>query len=156
MSDDRNIRHRFTVPAADNVVNEWIEKQSNLGFSIRTLIKAFVKAYGYQDATCLEFGTAVKRRGRPPKQVQIQYDNMMDVTSVQSQDDLQNDSEVEEVLPAFVETNPMNDAVMGMFNNTSIPQNIPQPKPNQTSSANTGTTNITSDDDGFVDPESLF
>ena len=37
MSDDKNVRHRFTVPAADDVVNKWIENQSNLGFSLRVL-----------------------------------------------------------------------------------------------------------------------
>ena len=50
MSDDKNIRHRFTVPTADVKVNEWIESQSNLGFSLRVLIKAFIREYGIQDA----------------------------------------------------------------------------------------------------------
>lgn len=80
MSDERNIRHRFTVPSADVKVNEWIETQSNLGFSLRVLIKAFIRDYGMQDATCLELGTGVKRRGRPPKNAQIHMSQMLDDT----------------------------------------------------------------------------
>lgn len=78
MSDDKNVRHRFTVPVADKTVNQWIESQSNLGFSLRVLIRAFVRDYGNQDATCLELGTEVKKRGRPPKQARIQLGQMMD------------------------------------------------------------------------------
>ena len=74
--DEKNIRHRFTVPIADTKVNDWIKNQSNLGFSLRVLIKAFVKEYGYQDATCLELGTEVKRRGRPPKALKAQVDSI--------------------------------------------------------------------------------
>lgn len=77
MSDDKNVRHRFTVPSADVIVNEWIEAQSNLGFSLRVLIKAFVRQYGVQDATCLELGVSVKSPGRPPKSATIGYDNMI-------------------------------------------------------------------------------
>ena len=75
MSDDKNIRHRFTVPTADVKVNEWIESQSNLGFSLRVLIKAFIREYGIQDATCLELGVQVKKKGRPPKSAQIRYNS---------------------------------------------------------------------------------
>ena len=149
MADDRNLRHRFTVPVADTVVNEWIEKQSNLGFSIRTLINAFVKAYGIQDATCLEFGAAVKKRGRPPKQVQIQYDNMMADADVS--DDIASD-------PSFITADPSSDAVMGMFKQTAVqeqkapvvkPAAAPVSKPEEDAS-------VKSDEEGFVDPESLF
>ena len=76
MSDDKNIRHRFTVPTADVKVNEWIESQSNLGFSLRVLIKAFIREYGIQDATCLELGVQVKKKGRPPKSAQIKYNSL--------------------------------------------------------------------------------
>lgn len=78
MSDDKNIRHRFTVPTADVKVNEWIESQSNLGFSLRVLIKAFIREYGIQDATCLELGVQVKKKGRPPKSAQIRYNSFED------------------------------------------------------------------------------
>lgn len=87
MSDDKNVRHRFTVPVADVKVNQWIESQSNLGFSLRVLIKAFVRNYGYQDATCLEFGTEVKKRGRPSKQMKIQLGQMLDDEDEDIQDD---------------------------------------------------------------------
>lgn len=76
MSDDKNMRHRFTVPKGDDVVNEWIETQSNLGFSLRVLIKAFVRQYGMKDATFVEFGKAVGKQGRPRKEDGISYERM--------------------------------------------------------------------------------
>lgn len=87
MSDEKNVRHRFTVPVADTRVNEWIEAQSNLGFSLRVLIKAFMREYGVQDATCLELGVQVKKKGRPPKSAQIQYGNMENVQIPDDQED---------------------------------------------------------------------
>lgn len=71
MGEDKNVRHRFTVPAGDTSVRTWIEAQSNLGFSLRILIKAFIRDYGIQDATCLELGIPVSRVGRPPKKAEI-------------------------------------------------------------------------------------
>lgn len=98
MSDEKNVRHRFTVPVADTRVNEWIETQSNLGFSLRVLIKAFMREYGMQDATCLELGVQVKKKGRPPKSAQIQYGNMENVTMQDSQlDDSEDTDESEQV-----------------------------------------------------------
>lgn len=98
MSDEKNVRHRFTVPVADTRVNEWIETQSNLGFSLRVLIKAFMREYGMQDATCLELGVQVKKKGRPPKSAQIQYGNMENVTMQDSQlDDSDDMGESEQV-----------------------------------------------------------
>lgn len=99
MSDEKNVRHRFTVPVADTRVNEWIETQSNLGFSLRVLIKAFMREYGMQDATCLELGVQVKKKGRPPKSAQIQYGNMENATIQDSQfDDLEDSDESEQVV----------------------------------------------------------
>lgn len=99
MSDEKNVRHRFTVPVADTRVNEWIETQSNLGFSLRVLIKAFMREYGIQDATCLELGVQVKKKGRPPKSAQIQYGNMENATMQDSQfDDLEDSDESEQVV----------------------------------------------------------
>lgn len=98
MSDEKNVRHRFTVPIADTRVNEWIETQSNLGFSLRVLIKAFMREYGMQDATCLELGVQVKKKGRPPKSAQIQYGNMENVITQDSQlDDSEDTDESEQV-----------------------------------------------------------
>lgn len=76
MADDKNVRHRFTVPAEDTLVNQWIEAQSNLGFSLRVLIKAFVRDQGIKDATCLELGQAVKKRGRPTNQQKLEMMNV--------------------------------------------------------------------------------
>lgn len=78
MADEKNVRHRFTVPVGDAIVNDWIEEQSNLGFSLRVLIKAFVREYGVQDATCLELGVNVKKKGRPAKQAKIMLSGMTD------------------------------------------------------------------------------
>lgn len=71
MGESKNVRHRFTVPAGDTGVRAWIDAQSNLGFSLRILIKAFIRDYGIQDATCLELGMTVSRVGRPPKKAEI-------------------------------------------------------------------------------------
>lgn len=147
-SDEKNVRHRFTVPTADTKVNEWIENQSNLGFSLRVLIKSFVREYGYQDATCLEFGTEIKKRGRPPKSIKDQVDTMYDNEVYESEM-----SDVETALPKpemkqEVKQKPtpvkseevdIEDLLSGS-NPVSTPSN----------------TNINTDDDGFVDPESLF
>lgn len=87
MSDDKNCRHRFTVPCDDTVVNTWIENQSNLGFSLRVLIKDFVRTYGNKDATCVELGTVAKRRGRPPKQIKNLLNQMDGTVSSDDYDD---------------------------------------------------------------------
>lgn len=89
MADDKNVRHRFTVPSADDVVNGWIENQSNLGFSLRVLIRAFVRQYGNKDATCVEFGEPVAKRGRPRNQDLIRLGQM-----TSSEDDYDYDEQV--------------------------------------------------------------
>lgn len=176
MSDDKNVRHRFTVPAADDVVNKWIENQSNLGFSLRVLIKAFVRGYGYKDATCLEFGVAVKKRGRPPKQANIKYDVMnenstgfdftddvddeYDEALEDSQPEVNNEHIDTEVQPAsqVPDKKPATTAkpaapqqtsgndIMGALRNRGNSQVVPAQV----------TENVSSDEDGFVDPDSLF
>lgn len=69
MSDGKNIRHRFTVPANDTLVNEWIENQSNLAFSLRLLISTCAKQMGTSDITCQLLGMdrPLPRKGRPRK-----------------------------------------------------------------------------------------
>lgn len=71
-----NIRHRFSVPVADTLVEEWIAAQSNLGFSLRVLINTFVNQFGMQDATCVGLGMTVSKKGRPPKDVQARIQSM--------------------------------------------------------------------------------
>lgn len=102
MGDEKNIRHRFTVPKDDTQVEDWIQAQSNLGFSLRVLIRAFVRSYGYRDATCMELGTPVKRVGRPPKQAQIALGQMMEQESVPSELFPMQDSEAEEMVETLM------------------------------------------------------
>lgn len=87
MSDDKSKRYRFSVPAADTTVIEWMEAQDNVAFSLRTMIRAFVRQYGIKDATCLEFGESVKKRGRKPNSAKIKYENMMAV-DIDDDDDI--------------------------------------------------------------------
>lgn len=172
-SDEKNVRHRFTVPVADTKVHEWIENQSNLGFSLRVLIKAFVRDYGYQDATCLELGTEVKKRGRPPKQAKIQlgqmgeYDEYDELVENEQDDTSEAEPETKKDEPEFVtmgnprmtpkrppapEAKPLEaeDDLMNLFGvSNSEQKQTSEPVSNPSS-------NITSDDDGFVDPESLL
>lgn len=72
-------RYRFSVPDADESVIEWIQVQSNLSYSVRTLIKDYVSRRGYTDATCGQPGR--KSPGRPTNeqrermsQVEANYD----------------------------------------------------------------------------------
>lgn len=65
-SDVNGIRHRFAVPVADTICNEWIDLQSNLGFSLRVLIKAYVAVNGMSDAACM-MNVVVPKKGRRPK-----------------------------------------------------------------------------------------
>lgn len=166
MSEEKNCRYRFTVPTADTTVNEWLEEQSNISFSLRVLIKAFIRDYGMQDATCLEVGTSVKRRGRPPKQAQIHLESMsldqelsfggQDVT----QDDYEENTEevgVSENIAVIkkqpVEVPKEEQSIDDMLNiRASKPTAPPKPKQEVKKPAQITAT----DDEGFVDPESLF
>lgn len=43
------IRKRFSYPASDHIVSDWIEAQDNLSLSLRLMIHDEVKAHGLQD-----------------------------------------------------------------------------------------------------------
>ena len=200
--DEKNIRHRFTVPIADTKVNEWIKSQSNLGFSLRVLIKAFVREYGYQDATCLELGTEVKRRGRPPKALKSQIDaigNEYDDVAVDNEHAVVQQPAQSSITPVQQVQYQTQQPVQAMnqpvpqtivqqpvtaqpavqsTQAVSMPQQAVQSKLQQTPAAVNNNDDImsmmsgmtsatpvpvmndaisaTTDDDGFVDPESLF
>lgn len=180
MSDDKNIRHRFTVPAADDIVNTWIEKQSNLGFSIRVLIKAFVNSYGYQDATCLEFGMPVRKRGRPPKQAKIRYDQMMDTDDNEYEDTIAEDDRIDDVpqsetivrdsprpvkketpLPVLKEPTAPKEPIAIKESNAESSDALdilmsPGAYKSRAESEANDDRQVSQDEDGFVDPESLF
>lgn len=78
--------HKFTVPDEDMIVEKWIAKQSNFGFSIRMMIKFFVQNYGYGDVTCMALGLTPKKRGRPSKQIQQKMDQMFDMSGIDEDD----------------------------------------------------------------------
>lgn len=61
-------RLRFSVPFADVSVLEWIELQGNLSYSIRALIKAYIKEHGMTDPTCDLVTEPGARVGRPTSQ----------------------------------------------------------------------------------------
>ena len=140
MADDKNIRHRFTVPVGDTIVNEWIAMQSHLGFSLRVLIKAFVRDYGMQDATCLEFGVGVKKRGRPPKTATIHLQNMLPGYEI----DADADADQEEAVKSTQRVPESNDSdIMNMMGSHGVTQpssSLP----------------LATDDSDFVDPDDLM
>lgn len=57
-------RYRFTVPAQDEYVQQWIDAQINISTSIRTLIREDIQKNGYTDVTCREVEQRPKV-GRP-------------------------------------------------------------------------------------------
>jgi hypothetical protein len=57
-------RYRFTVPFADEAVQEWLNAQLNISNSIRILIRDEIQKNGYVDASCRPVGQMGKR-GRP-------------------------------------------------------------------------------------------
>lgn len=131
-------RYRFSVPVQDKVVHDWIHNQSNLGFSLRVLIKEFVKEYGSQDATCLELGEAPKRRGRPTNAMRARMEQGMADKADQTGFDSPDEQSYEK--PAVRQTDPVRTPV----------EQIPAQQPGQQNNS------VKVDDDGFVDPESLF
>lgn len=66
---EQPLRYRVTVPLRDADVINWMAEQSNVSFSIRMLIKAFVSKYGITDVTCLPASAGLD----------------MDITGVESQ-----------------------------------------------------------------------
>lgn len=115
--------HKFTVPETDTIVEKWIANQSNPGVSIRMLINLFVTEHGYQDVTCMAFGLAVKKRGRPSTQLKSKLEQFTNSLGIDEPDDdydgYDNTSEagVSEQIPAEV--------------NNGSTQNIPAERPAQ-------------------------
>lgn len=48
---DSPIRHQFTVPVGDAMVNDWIALQNSSSDSLRTVIKDYIARHGMTDAT---------------------------------------------------------------------------------------------------------
>lgn len=58
-------RFRFTVPASDVSVRQWLEVQENLSISLRLAIKYLIEREGIVDLLNRPV-TQLPRRGRPP------------------------------------------------------------------------------------------
>lgn len=58
-------RVRFTVPAADVSVLDWIDAQSDASVSLRMVIREHITREGYVDVACRPVAQQ-PRRGRPP------------------------------------------------------------------------------------------
>ncbi|MGW2986449.1 hypothetical protein [Streptomyces goshikiensis] len=56
---------RWTVPAADTSVIEWLDQQENISQSLRLLIRESIQRDGYVDVYYKPVGQ-LPRRGRPP------------------------------------------------------------------------------------------
>ena len=69
--EDTNKRFRISIPLEDTSVIEWLEKQANISFSLRVLIKEAIAQDGYIDVTCRADSSMgqPKRAGRPPKKL---------------------------------------------------------------------------------------
>lgn len=143
MSNINLSRYRFSVPFADTVVHDWIHSQSNLSFSLRVLIKAFVKEYGNQDATCLELGETPKKRGRPSNAMRSQLEDLDKSEAVEnSVNNIENTVNTEII---ETETAEKKEEVKTV---KAIEKPVEPAVPDSNSD--------NSDDDGFVDPEDLF
>lgn len=72
-------RMRFTVPAADVSVVEWVNTQDNLSVSLRMLVREFIERHGMIDPTCIPV-TQQPKRGRPTSssRTQSRFDSVED------------------------------------------------------------------------------
>ncbi len=69
-------RYRFSVPAGDAAVLDWIKNQDNLSYSLRLVIRDYIQRHGYGDATCLDVAHQAKR-GRPSNAARDSFDRVM-------------------------------------------------------------------------------
>lgn len=49
---EENRRITFIVPKEDKSIHKWLEKQINMTFSLRMLIRDTIEKYGYIDYAC--------------------------------------------------------------------------------------------------------
>ena len=61
-------RYRISIPDSDIAVWKWCDMQDSVSFSIRTIIKEYIKENGMVDATTVDDMNTPKR-GRPSKKV---------------------------------------------------------------------------------------
>lgn len=157
-----NIRCRFTVPPDDVLVNEWIARQSNLGFSLRVLIKAYIAMLGMTDASCT-MNVVVPKRGRPPKDAQ---DRLKKAFEAVNDTDISLASDSVDALDVYEKQPILQDTIQPVAQQAQPTQQAPRqassqgtvdimammgPQTTMTKSAMTN-----SDDDGFIDPDDIL
>jgi hypothetical protein len=65
---------RWTVPAADTSVIEWLDQQENISHSLRQLIRESIQRDGYIDVFYKPVDQ-LPRRGRPPQEITEQRED---------------------------------------------------------------------------------
>jgi hypothetical protein len=65
---------RWTVPAADTSVIEWLDQQENISQSLRLLIRESIQRDGYIDVFYKPVDQ-LPRRGRPPLEITDQHED---------------------------------------------------------------------------------
>ena len=149
-------RYRFAVPSKDAQVNEWINLQTNLGFSLRIIIKEAIRDHGMQDVTCMDLGMDVKKKGRPSKKM----DNYLNqIGNEQASEDFNVDDFfeeaglVEDAQPVLQSSKPVTSSapvsasvdIMSMLGAKG--QRVEQTQVEQQDD---------SSDDGFIDPDDIL
>lgn len=65
-TDEHGTRHlRWSVPAADRSVQDWIDAQADVGASLRAAVRTIIEAHGVTDLVNRPVSQR-PRRGRPP------------------------------------------------------------------------------------------
>lgn len=127
--------HKFSVPDHDQIVEKWVDSQSNISMSVRMLINMFVTEHGYQDVTCMSMGFVGKRRGRPSKNLKSPYGDTPPETGYSlyetDADDLAEEAYAEEVPVPVQERRPVRRQAV-QENRRQMQSYSPMPEPVET------------------------
>lgn len=116
--------------------------QQNVSYSVRQLIRDAIRKDGYVDVTCREV-EQLPKRGRPPKE---DYDEPFDEQVQVVHDEPQAQPQVANT----PKTTPKPEPVQPK------PPAYSPPKQNVQQNVPVSNNNVSRDEDGFVDPESLL
>lgn len=146
-------RYRLSVPADDEIVNEFMSRQHNSSFSVRLLIKMFVQKYGMVDATCITFlpaGQASSTGRRKRIDIEPSVEGSDETVSVRDMN--------ESSKPKPKERKPKESKKLK--SETSVPESeIDDLMDLSASSASAPTAesaDVKPDEDGFVNPDDFF